>query len=88
MSNDTESATVWVIHTGDYEQRDVFGIAVSLDAAVKHVKSRYGNPYVVDWTEPEGGDGFYILRGNFSHVQGYSTQHVGEYEIESKPVHA
>ncbi len=41
---------VYVIESGEYEQRSVDGVAVSLEAAVAFVKTRYG-ANIVKWDD-------------------------------------
>ena len=85
------TTTVWLIETGEYAQRDVFGVASSLDAAVAYVKRAYGPPYVVEWEDVEQDEwqkehNWWTLVGNFEGVQGYSTRHRGVYDISPWPV--
>ncbi|KKK99577.1 hypothetical protein LCGC14_2631360 [marine sediment metagenome] len=78
---------VWIIETGDYEERYVFGIAETLEAAVSFIKSVYPFPYLVEWSDP------YIynvksvtLYGYFSEVLKHSTSHYAEYYISEMEV--
>ena len=78
-------STVYVIEHGEYEDRCISGIAASLDAAVKFVKTTYSSPYIVRWEElvhrESGKSEYWTLSGNFSAVQGYSIEHKGEFDI-------
>ncbi len=72
---------VWVIESGEYEQRGVNGVAVSVAAAVEWLKALYPPPYVVTWGEP-AQDEYYLpkfvifrITGHFEAVQGYSVKH-------------
>jgi hypothetical protein len=67
---------VWVVESGDYEQRGIDVVAKSLDAAVEAVKAMYPPPYEVKWGEvSESGWGQFSLRGDFDAVPGKSTKH-------------
>jgi hypothetical protein len=81
---------VWIIETGDYEQRYVFGIATSPEKAAAYIRSTYDEPYVIEWESlahtpwgDNGGEPYdeYELVGHFSAVQGYSTEHTAKYTI-------
>jgi hypothetical protein len=75
------SETVWLVETGEYEQRHVFGIYASRADAVEGIKRTFQAPYRVVWTEE--GD---VLVGAFEGVQGYSTRHTGYYSLEERPL--
>lgn len=81
------TAYVWLVESGDYEQRGVDLIADSLETAVAAIKTRYGPPYIVAWDELaqhewEGqSHEEWTLVGHFEQVIHYSTQHVGRFDI-------
>ena len=78
----SELKTVWVVESGDYDQRMVVCVAASRDAAVSHVKDVYGPPYVVQWSEREThSDGGLTLTGTFQAVPGKSTSHTAHFDI-------
>lgn len=81
------SETVWLIENGYYEDRIVVAVAATIDAAVAHIKSRYGEPYRVEWEPLEIESQVHVLRGYFEGVAGYSTKHVGEFSIYEETVH-
>lgn len=67
---------VWVVESGDYEQRGIDVVAESLDAAVAAVKSMYAEPYKVEWSDvAESGWGTFSIRAHFEAVPGKSTEH-------------
>lgn len=68
--------TVWVVESGDYEQRGIRYIAESFDTAVDVVKAAYGPPYRVAWTVDGQG-----LTGTFEAVVGYSIAHTARFDI-------
>lgn len=72
---------VWIIESGEYEQRHIDGVALSLEGAVAFIKARYGLPYIVRWEEavPDGED--CSLVGHFSEVMGKSTRHDCSFDI-------
>jgi len=80
-----DGRTVYVVETGDYKQRHVSAVASSIDKAVEAIKATYPPPYVVAWQEVEhlanGADA--RLVGKFEWVPGYSTEHVGEWDISA-----
>lgn len=77
--------SVWLIESGEYEQRGVFGVAESLEAAIAHVKTEFGPPYIVRWEQPKKSDypefPMITLTGHFEAVPGYSTEHTADYDI-------
>jgi len=74
---------VWVIETGEYEDRYVHGVAASLEAAVRGIEGEYASPYVVRW-EPlrrgDDGNGAELV-GHSEAVAGYSTRHTAVFDI-------
>lgn len=76
---------VFVIETGEYEQRYVVGVAVSVDAAVRSIKETHKQPpYSIEWSAPEKdthGDGW-TLQGDFAARAGYSTKHTAFFSME------
>lgn len=78
---------VYIIETGEYSQRGVWGVADSVEAAVEHIKAAYPAPYIVSWRELQHevwGEGKYEewrLVGDFSAVAGKSTWHTASYDI-------
>lgn len=83
---------VWIIESGDYEQRHVEGVAVSVATAVEFLKMAYGPPYLVAWEEVRQTDPYvFELTGHFEAVQHYSIKHdctfeIEEYELQGSPI--
>ncbi len=77
---------VWVVETGEYEQRHVWLVAESPEAAAAEIKRQYGSPYVVEWDELKADGDHYALTGRFSAVPGYSTEHRGRFDMTRYPV--
>ena len=76
-------SSVWVIETGDYEQRGVFGVAVSPEAAAACVKDCFTAPYIVRWDEPtEAG-----ITGHFRSVPNYSISHTARFDFTEHEVY-
>jgi hypothetical protein len=73
--------TVWLIETGEYEQRYVMAVCESLAAALAHIKQVFSAPYRVQWQEPTTEDGQTTLRGDFEAVLNYSTHHTAVFDI-------
>ncbi len=67
--------TVWMVESGEYEQRGVMFIAASKDAAIRAVKDSYAD-YKVVWAETDGG-----LAGTFEELQYLSTKHIAYFDI-------
>lgn len=57
------------------------GIYESEAAALAGLKSIYGHPYKVEWTERRADGGHLQITGAFKQVVGYSTEHVADYTI-------
>ncbi len=75
---------VWIVESGDYEQRGIALVAESLEAAIKAIKDRYGPPYIVEWNAlKDEGEWGHSLTGNFAHVTGRSSEHTGTFEIRT-----
>ncbi len=79
---------VWVIESGEYEQRSIDGVAVSVAAAVEFLKQTYGPPYIVTWDEPVQEQIYlpnliiFKITGHFEHVMNYSCRHDCDFEIQ------
>ena len=73
---------VYVVETGEYEQRGILCVADSFGAAVDAVKRAYGPPYVVAWQDADACG----LRGHFSAVLGYAMEHDADFSITEWPV--
>ena len=76
-----EVSTVWVVETGEYEDRFIVGIYDSRKSAIEGIKEPYGSPYVVRWEQNER-----ILTGHFEEVANYCTKHSADFEIDLYPV--
>ena len=79
--------TVWVVESGEYEQRSVDLVARTLEDAVKALKEGYAKPYEVTWGEVVEERGFTLIRAEFDEVLGYSARHnavfyFSEYDLE------
>ena len=82
---------VWIIETGEYEQRHVFGGAVSPERAALYVIECYSEPYKIKWEpvkyQPWGADDNgkpyeeYELIGHFEDVPGKSIAHTATFTI-------
>lgn len=73
---------VWIVESGDYEQRGIDLVAASPEAAVAAIKGRYDNGhYVVRWEDPTSDDRGWTLVGHFDAVPGWSTEHRAIYDI-------
>ena len=74
---------VWVIEAlGWPEDRYVFAVAASVEAALNCIKEAYGPPYKVEWQEPtKEDDDHYELGGRFRPVPNYSTAHTASFGI-------
>lgn len=75
---------VWLVESGDYEDRGVDLIAESPEAAVEALKAMFPPPYRVEWS-PIGyrlsrSDDCYIV-GMFDAVQGHSSAHTRCFEM-------
>jgi len=78
---------VWLAESGEYEDRGVDGIYVSLDVAIACIKASYGPPYIVQWDEPTTDtDRETTLRGHFKAVRGYSVEHTYVATIRPMPL--
>ncbi len=83
---------VYLVETGDYEQRHVMLVAVSLQAAVDEIKRVFSAPYIVHWHDLKDESWQYEgkpyeewgLMGDFERVAGFSTRHTGEFTISSE----
>lgn len=77
---------LWIIETGDYEERYVFCVCETPSAGFAHVIATFGSPYVVAWRDikqtRDDADGFkqFTLTGDFSGVHGFSTQHTANFD--------
>ena len=78
--------TVWTTDYIDYpDQAGVDGYYASEQAAVDSLKARYAAPYIVEWQEYRERAAL-MVEGTFAQVPGYSTAHVGLWEIEEHEV--
>ena len=72
---------VWVIESGEYEQRFVNAVASSPEAALEYLRNLYSHPYVVTW-EPLVKDGEdYSITGHFEAETGFSIKHTCVYSL-------
>lgn len=63
---------VWIVESGDYEQRCVNHVASSIESAAAMVKLPYVAPYIVTWDAPrKDDDDTHTLIGHFTAVDGY-----------------
>lgn len=83
-----DESTVWVIETGDYELRYVFGVAKDLNLAVKYIKEQFPAPYVVAWSKVnvDDADSVFMI-GEFEAVAGTSTKHVACFDFTKMVLH-
>jgi hypothetical protein len=68
---------VWVIESGEYENRGVDGVAISTDAADRFIRARFPAPYIVTWNRVDDT----TLVGEFEQVLGRSTRHQSTYDF-------
>lgn len=75
---------VYVVETGDYEQRGVMLIAASLEVAIREIKKEYVN-YEAIWNDPVAGQWWTSIEGAFRRrSDGYSFKakfDIEEYEV-------
>lgn len=87
LRDDAEAAQaeVWIVEHGDDEQRGVWVVHESLDAAVALLKAQFAPPYIVRWEDvrdtSSGERREWTLTGHFEAVQHYSTRHQGDFTI-------
>jgi hypothetical protein len=82
---------VYVVETGEYEQRYVVGVADSVESAVDCIKSIYGEPYIVEWGDvtPDGwSPDTWDFSGTFEFVPGKSIAHKALFSITKMSVHS
>ena len=73
---------VYIVESGEYEQRFVQGIFSSVENAIASIKRPYTAPYIVKWDDPRhDGEGVITLVGNFSRVEGYCGDGPAEWTI-------
>lgn len=80
---------VYVMESGEYEQRHVCGVFSSIDAARRDLERTYAPPYRVTWREESTEDGGrHAFIGEFEGVMGLSTPHTGTYDLTRTTVDA
>ena len=77
MTKQEEIREVWVVESGEYEQRGIDGIFSSKTKAIEGIKAHYQSPYIVAWETAGTG-----LLGHFKEVPNYSTEHSCQFDIE------
>ena len=82
--------TVYVLESGEYDQRTIDGVFSSLDAACESIRRPYGAPYIVQWEDSakQSGSGRYTYTGHFTRVNGYcgdgpSTWQITPYVLDA-----
>lgn len=80
------AARVWIVETGEYEQRGIWGVYASVEAGVAAIKEDYGPPYIVEWADPDSSAKHLSLVGTFQHVAGYSTAHTASFDFSEYEV--
>jgi hypothetical protein len=84
-----EQRTVWVVETGEWADRMIWGVASSVEAAAHLVRSSYPPPYIVRWEEPkQDEDGEWSMTGHFDAVPGYAAEGAGSYDFTPYQVDA
>lgn len=79
---------VWVIEHGDYEQRGVWGVASSAEAATKLVRDTFKS-YPVKWDDPIcHNERNWTLTGHFKARSGYCAEHSSDYDFSCYAVDA
>lgn len=78
-------AEVWIVESGDYEQRGIDLVTDSPESAIKAIKARFPSPYIVAWDEPteytSKGETTISLQGVFGAVLHYSVSCVVVFDI-------
>lgn len=74
---------VWVMESGDYEQRMAYGVFSSPEAAQVWLHKTYADPYIVEWgrmeIDPDGEHAEIV--GRFEHVRHKSTRHTAFFDL-------
>lgn len=81
---------VWVIENDGYDKY-ILGVADTVEAAAKIVKTPYAAPYIVRWEEPKQDGDRWQLTGHFTGVKGYCgdgpiSWSFTPYEVQTKPL--
>jgi hypothetical protein len=81
--SDQLGVTVYVVESGEYEQRMIFGVFSSLDAACASIRRPYVAPYIVRWDDAAvpNSYGGYTYTGHFTRVNGYCGDRPEEWSI-------
>ena len=79
--------TIWVIESGEYEQRGVDGVALSPDHGLQFLQDRYKDPYVVKWLPLERNGNGASVTGQFEAVQGFSIKHTCRFDMTEHEVY-
>lgn len=83
-------AKLWMVETGEYDQRYTMCVADSPELAEQYIHKAYPPPFIVNWEPMEdttwrGGDERYeqyTVTGHFAEVAGKSTRHTNYFTIE------
>lgn len=78
---EAKATKVFVVETGDYEQRYVFGVFSSVAAAIAGIKEKFGSPYAVSWDELVQDEHGMRITAHFKAVNHCSVMHDAEFEI-------
>lgn len=75
---------VWLVESGEYEQRGVVGIYESLEAAEACIKARYAPPFpdIVRWEPLEQSVDGWTLTAHFEKLNGYSVGGPSYWDIQ------
>lgn len=76
---------VWIVEAGDYEQRGIWAVAESVEAAVQSIKDPHEG-YTVRWEGPTGGGDAYQLIGHFAGDPGKAIKHDACFDIDRHDV--
>lgn len=72
---------VFVIESGDYEQRSVDGVVTSPEAGLRYLQALHPHPFKVTWEGPKPDKEDFVIVGRFEQVQHFSTAHVCVYRL-------
>lgn len=80
---------VWVAQESADEHQNVYCVATSLDQAVVHIESMYGDPYKVEWSlsrRSDASEDRAWLTGHFEAVPGYCMKGTNRWNIWRMPL--
>lgn len=78
--------TVWLVESGEYEQRGVDLVGATKASAAAALRRSYGPPYRVEWVDHLDDPERPHMIGRFEDVAGFSTEHVSWFYFSERPV--